>query len=74
MPDNIENTVGLQFCLWKENNKVNSVPKGNTYPLYLNKRNEFFVDETCVGKKSKNPKHTVEQARWAFIYDFFIKI
>lgn len=73
MPDNIENTVGLQFCLWKENNKVNSVPKGNTYPLYLNKRNEFFVDESCVGKKSKNPKHTVEQARWAFIYDFFYK-
>ncbi len=55
MPDNIENTVGLQFCLWKENNKVNSVPKGNTYPLYLNKRNEFLLMKPVWERKAKIP-------------------
>lgn len=73
MPSNIENTVGLQGCYWKVNGQTFEPKKGGTYVLYTKDTNEFFVDETCVGGKSKNPKHTVANARWAFIYDIFFQ-
>lgn len=73
MPRNIENTVGLQGCYWKVNGQTFEPKKGGTYVLYTKDTNEFFVDETCVGGKSKNPKHTVANARWAFIYDIFFQ-
>ncbi|MGU3373947.1 hypothetical protein [Chryseobacterium sp. M5A1_1a] len=73
MSENIENKVGLQRCFWKENDKLFSVPKGGTYKLFTNNRNEFFVDEKCVGGKTENPKETVNKAKWAFIYDFLFQ-
>lgn len=71
MPDNIENKVGLQFCYWKTNEKLQEVPKGKSFYLYTKDKNEFIVDESCVGGKTANPKHTIDNARWAFIYDEF---
>lgn len=73
MPSNIEKMVGLQGCYWKINGQTFEPKKGGTYVLYTKDTNEFFVDETCVGGKSKNPKHTAANARWAFIYDIFFQ-
>ena len=73
MSDNLENTVGLQHCYWSTNGKLGTVPKGSTYYLYTKDKNEFIVDERCVGGKTTNPKFTVDNARWAFIYDVFFK-
>lgn len=73
MANNIENTVGLQHCYWKTNGKATAPQKGETYYLYEKDKNEFYVDETCVGGKTTNPQHTISNARWAFIYDFFFQ-
>ena len=71
MGNNIENTVGLQHCYWKTNGKPTAPQKGKTYYLYEKDKNEFYVDEDCVGGKTTNPQHTIANARWAFIYEFF---
>ncbi|MBD8083106.1 hypothetical protein [Chryseobacterium caseinilyticum] len=73
MPDTIENTVGLQHCYWSTNGKLAAVTKGGTYFLYTRDKNEFIVDESCVGGKTANPKYTADHARWAFIYDLFFQ-
>ncbi len=73
MANNIENTVGLQHCYWKTNGKATAPQIGVTYYLYEKDKNEFYVDETCVGGKTTNPEHTISNARWAFIYDFFFQ-
>lgn len=73
MSNNIENTIGLQHCYWKINGKATAPQKGETYYLYEKDKNEFYIDETCVGGKTSNPQHTINNARWAFIYDFFFK-
>jgi hypothetical protein len=73
MSDKIEDKRGLQFCYWRTNNKLETVPKGGCYPLYLKDTNEFVLDERCVGAKTTNPKHTIDNARWAFIYDVFFQ-
>lgn len=73
MPDTIENTVGLQHCYWSTNGKLAAVTKGGTYYLYTRDKNEFIVDESCVGGKTANPKYTADHARWAFIYDLFFQ-
>jgi len=73
MSDKIEDTRGLQYCFWRTNGKLQTVPKGGCYRLYLKDQNEFVLDERCVGPKTTNPKHTIENARWAFIYDVFFQ-
>nr|WP_132399625.1 hypothetical protein [uncultured Pedobacter sp.] len=73
MSDKIEDTRGLQYCYWRTNGKLETVPKGGCYRLYLKDQNEFVLDERCVGPKTTNPKHTIENARWAFIYDLFFQ-
>lgn len=71
MPDNIEEKVGLQFCYWKINNKLHQPEKAGSYGMNVNDINEFFVNERCVGGKTKNPQSTIAQARWAYIYQVF---
>lgn len=73
MPDKIEDTRGLQHCYWRENGKLYSLDKGMGIYLNTENKNEFVVDERCVGGKTTNPKHTIENARWAFIYDVFFQ-
>lgn len=73
MADNIENTVGLQHCYWKVNGKASAPKLGGSYLLYEKDKNEFYVDESCIGGKTINPQHTIATARWAFIYDFFFQ-
>jgi len=73
MSDKIEDKRGLQHCYFRENGKLYSLAKGNLILLKSENKNEFVVDERCVGGKTTNPKHTVENARWAFIFDLFFK-
>lgn len=71
MPDNIEEKVGLQFCYWKINDKLHQPEKAGSYVMNVNDSHEFFVNERCIGGKTKNPQSTIAQARWAYIYQVF---
>jgi hypothetical protein len=73
MSDKIEEKRGLQHCYFRENGKLYSIEKGKPIILKTENKNEFVVDERCVGGKTTNPKHTIENARWAFIYDVFFQ-
>lgn len=73
MLEEIKDKRGLQHCYWSENGKLYSLKKGMGVYLNVDNKNEFVVDERCVGGKTTNPKHTIENARWAFIYDVFFQ-
>lgn len=71
MPDNIEEKVGLQFCYWKINDKLHQPEIAGSYVMNINDTHEFFVNEKCIGGKTRNPQSTITQARWAYIYQVF---
>lgn len=65
---------GLEYCYWKTNDgKLEKVTKGSTFRLYTSDKNEFIVNERCVAPDTKNVKFTVDNARWAFIYNEFFE-
>lgn len=62
--------TGLQFCLWTKGNRpIGRVEIGEVYRLSANEKNIFSVDKSCVGSETKNPEFTIDNARWAFIYN-----
>lgn len=73
MPNNIDDKVGLQFCYWKINDKLHQPEKAGSYVMNVNDSHEFFVNDHCIGGKTRNPQSTITNARWAFIYNVFFR-
>ena len=73
MPNNIDDKVGLQFCYWKINDKLHQPEKAGSYVMNVNDSHEFFVNDHCIGGKTRNPQSTITNARWTFIYNVFFR-